>query len=814
MRFPSPIPYPVSLARPIFAVLMLLGAPHAAHGQLPKIPIPGLPQPKETKTSASEPKQNAQQISSALAEVRKRLQRLESATPEPIPTDITPTEVSERRSDLIRIAFNLERTLKVLDSSKAAEAAALEAQRRADEWKGFDQRPPYSFLFYDELRNQNDAAQSKLNSFQSTAALLERQLTTRQEQYREAEKVCQVAADKAARAKGTAEEASALWRLDAANLRLQGIATSLSYLRQGLDAQKPRTRAAEADLSLIKRQLDAVADHVVFTDDDLANANTAARTKATAAEKNLIAIAKRHSNLLAERDQLRSDIEKLRQQAAPPADKPDDSKPDPKLAAAEMKLRALNAEEEALSYAMDLLGAGLRIYADIPEALKLRRELLASPSADERQRARKQILEIQRTFQGWRAFAENEQVAVGAAIREQESVLAGLAEDSPERASAQRILTALHQKSECVTTLDELITNSSRSIDRWVDDGTDSLTRRTLSQRAGDAMAVFWSKLGKIWNFTVYSYSDTVELNGQNLTVTRGLSLGWLLGAILFFLISYRAASWISRRIQRTVIQQGWAGEAQARTLRRWGMVATGALLALFTLHLLKIPLTAFAFLGGALALGFGFGTQTIFKNLISGIIVLAERKIKVGDILDVDGIIGRVSSVDTRSSTLRGFDGVETLIPNSILLENRVTNWTHTNAKLRRLVKVGVAYGSPLPRVAEILADCAKRHGLILSDPAPLVLFEDFGPDSLLFGLYFWVELKENTNANLIASDLRFMIDKRLADAGISIAFPQRDVHLSASAPLEVRMAPPAVERPPEAPADGKPLEAPATDP
>jgi potassium efflux system protein len=795
---------PAKAIRFLLTTLALALVPIILPAQIPGLPLTKPSAPPEAKPAPANPKSAIQQVTAALAEARTRLQRLDSATPETLPADISPTEVSERRSNLIRIAFNLERTLKGLESADADAVTAKEAKRRSAEWRGFDKPPPYSFLFFDELRNQRDAALAKLHSYQATVTLLERQVASLQEQYRDAEKSTQIAADKAARAKGTSGESSALWRLDASNLLLQATGTSLSYYQQSISSHQPRITAAEADLALVEHQLQAVDKHVVFTDEDLATATTSARGKATAAEKELVKLAKRHANILAERDQLRSDIDKLRQEKDAAAAPPEGAKPDPKLVAAEAKLRAVNAEEEALSYAMDLLGASLRIYADVPEALKLRRELLSSPSADERARARKQLMEIQRTVRGWQAFSENEHAAVAAAIREQESRITGMVADSPERTSAQRVLAALHQKNECVNLLDELITNCGRSIDRWVNDDAESLQKRSAGQRTGDAISAFWGAVARVWNFSVYSYSDTVEVNGQSVTVKRGLSLGWLLGAVLFFLLSYRGASWVSRRIQATVIQRGWAGEAQTRTLRRWTMVAVGALLALFTLHLLKIPLTAFAFLGGALAIGFGFGTQTIFKNLISGIIVLAERKIKVGDILDVDGVIGKVSSVDTRSSTLRGFDGVETLIPNSLLLENRVTNWTHSNARMRRVVKVGVAYGSPLQKVAEILADCAKRHGLILPDPAPLVLLEDFGADSLMFGVYFWVELKESTNANQIASDLRFMIDKRFAEAGIVIAFPQRDIHLNTSNPLEVRMAPAMPEPLSEPPAAG----------
>jgi small-conductance mechanosensitive channel len=235
---------------------------------------------------------------------------------------------------------------------------------------------------------------------------------------------------------------------------------------------------------------------------------------------------------------------------------------------------------------------------------------------------------------------------------------------------------------------------------------------------------------------------------------------------------------------------------AQARVLRRWMMLLTGFVLAVITLNLARIPLTVFAFMGGALAIGIGFGTQTLLRNFISGIIVLFERKVRVGDIVDVDGIQGVVTAVDIRSTTVRQFDGIETMVPNSLLLEQKVTNWTGESPTMRRVVKVGVAYGSPTRQVADIMKAAADEHGLVLKEPAPYVIFEDFGDNALVFALYFWVDLAKS-NGMQVQSDLRFMLERRFADAAISIAFPQRDIHLDAARPLQVevvgRAVPPA---------------------
>ena len=168
---------------------------------------------------------------------------------------------------------------------------------------------------------------------------------------------------------------------------------------------------------------------------------------------------------------------------------------------------------------------------------------------------------------------------------------------------------------------------------------------------------------------------------------------------------------------------------------------------------------------------------------------VLVERKVRVGDMIDVDGIIGRVVEVNARSSVLRGASDVETVIPNSVFLENRFTNWTLTDNKIRRAVRVGVAYGSSPRRVMEAVAEEAGRHGLVCKNPEPMVIFEDFGDSALMFCLYYWFDLHCGASALVVDSDLRIMIEKRLSEMEVNIPFPQRDLHL-VSGPLEVRMA------------------------
>ena len=216
-------------------------------------------------------------------------------------------------------------------------------------------------------------------------------------------------------------------------------------------------------------------------------------------------------------------------------------------------------------------------------------------------------------------------------------------------------------------------------------------------------------------------------------------------------------------------------------------MIVVGVFLAIGTLSLLKIPITVFAFFGGALAIGLGFGSQTLIKNFICGIIVLFERKIRVGDIVDVGGLAGSVTEINTRSSVLRSGDGKETLIPNSYFLENRVTNLTLSNRRVRRTLSVGVAYGSQPQNVTAALKECVERHGLVLKDPAPVVTLDDFGDTALVFVIYFWTEFNDKTNGDVVASDIRFMIEKHFGELGIKFAAAERDILVRMAQPLQM---------------------------
>jgi small-conductance mechanosensitive channel len=267
----------------------------------------------------------------------------------------------------------------------------------------------------------------------------------------------------------------------------------------------------------------------------------------------------------------------------------------------------------------------------------------------------------------------------------------------------------------------------------------------------------------------------TIELftyNGQDYTIGRLLLILLLLLLALFLFKK-------SNRLLASRLEKSEIPPDMALLIQRIYVIIALIVLFIVILDLLQVPLSAFAFVSGAIAIGVGFGAQNIINNFISGWILMWERPIRIGDFLEIDGAKGTVETINTRSTRIRRTDGVHMLIPNSQLLENTVINWTLIDRLTRCMVRVGVAYGSPVKKVSELIYQAVNEHVDTLDDPKPLVIFEDFGDNALIFDAYFWVDAQAERDQRVVKSDIRFKIDELFNEAGIVIAFPQRDIHL-----------------------------------
>lgn len=209
------------------------------------------------------------------------------------------------------------------------------------------------------------------------------------------------------------------------------------------------------------------------------------------------------------------------------------------------------------------------------------------------------------------------------------------------------------------------------------------------------------------------------------------------------------------------------------------------------SLDVLHIPITAFAFLGGTLAVGLGFGAKDIISNFISGFILMAERPIKIGDVVEVEEEIGKVEAIGIRSTRIHTENNVHIIIPNSDFLSKKIINWTLQDNMVLTPIAVGVAYGTDTQRATRIMISAARGAEGVLPEPAPFVLFWDIADSSLVFQVYFAAVVHNKMERWTMESRVRYAVVDALTEAGIVIAFPQRDIHVDAAKPIPVRIAP-----------------------
>ena len=190
------------------------------------------------------------------------------------------------------------------------------------------------------------------------------------------------------------------------------------------------------------------------------------------------------------------------------------------------------------------------------------------------------------------------------------------------------------------------------------------------------------------------------------------------------------------------------------------------------------INLGALTVFAGAVGIGIGFGLQNIASNFISGLVILAERPIAIGDRIEVAGITGQVQQIRARSTVIVTNDNIAMIVPNSKFIDSPVTNWTYGDPRVRFRIPVGVAYGSDVSKVREALIAAGRSNPKVLDDPAPSVFLKQFGESSIDFDLVVWSTEMSNRPARF-KSDLNFAIEEKLREAGIEIPFPQRDLHI-----------------------------------
>lgn len=267
-----------------------------------------------------------------------------------------------------------------------------------------------------------------------------------------------------------------------------------------------------------------------------------------------------------------------------------------------------------------------------------------------------------------------------------------------------------------------------------------------------------------------------IRLGDQTITVlTIAKILLWIVGIIVLNVVFQRMI------LRRVLKYTGLALGLQFAIAKIFGytVVVLGFYVALVANG---VNLSSLAVVAGALGLGLGFGLQNIVANFVSGIVLLAERPLAVGDRIEVQGVAGTVQKISLRATTVVTNDNIAIIVPNSDLTSHPVTNWSHGGPRVRIRLSLGVAYATDPERLRALLLETAAAHRDVLAKPEPMLYFDSFGDSALNFELAVWTETMTHSPRRF-RSELNYMIERALRENGIEIPFPQRVVHVRTAA-------------------------------
>lgn len=292
-----------------------------------------------------------------------------------------------------------------------------------------------------------------------------------------------------------------------------------------------------------------------------------------------------------------------------------------------------------------------------------------------------------------------------------------------------------------------------------------------------NSLTEFTGAMGFLWKYKL------ITIAGVKLT------LGNILVALVMLLFATRLSRLMVKLINKRLILRFVEDKASQTTYQTFAYYGSLAGCVAMSLTIAGIPLTVFTVVGGALAIGVGFGSQNIVNNFISGVILLVEQPIKIGDVVELDGGTGTVISIGTRSTKIKNADNKVFIVPNSFFLEKSVLNSNYETNILRSVIDFGVAYGTDTRRVENICTDIMLNTEGIEQQPLPQIFFMDFAESTLNFQMVFYCNVDKISSPNQVKSDVRFKMDEKFRELGIEMAYPQRDVHLKVEKAINVKM-------------------------
>lgn len=732
-----------------------------------------------------------------IAKVRTKLEEAhgevgsaEAMSAAALPPGISVEDLQERQDMLRQLVSWYAGQLNGLEGLKELHRSRAQLEAEMQSWQGYTDPSVLSAEFVEQLWSELYTRTRELEAIMVKRRALATLAEESRNLLKDSEQQLRQASERAEQAQDPDEKARDIWHRDQAALRDRVNQAKVLGAEAQLSAVDETAAYVQQKLGFLQRKVRQASELSSFSQADF-DARLAQLARQRAEKVRKLAEAERRELTASENlTQARDQIQQARNRVSAAA-KPDATLA-AEIAALESAFQARDAEADTATARTGLLQMSIGMLDSEKSIWEQRYALARSRDSTRITQAVREIQSLQERVAAWKNTLFSGLDFDLTALAAQRGRLEDWKSEYGDAARGREALAAIQERIALRQSLLDQFQHNEMLLLGWSAELHQQRDTLSLMERAtslGKALAGFGIR---IWNVELFTVEDSIVVDGEKVSGKRSVTVGKIALVLLVIVIG----SWVIRRLAG-LLQRVAAAGAHGDVIRglliyRLSYLVLLVGLIILALTMVNIPLTAFAFLGGSVALAVGFGGQNLANNFISGLILMMERPIRIGDIVEIEGVRGKVVNIGARSCQIRRFDGVEILVPNSMLLEKSVTNVTLSDPRSRLTVRVGVAYGSPTRETERLIADVIQAHPHVLKDPAPRVLFEDFGDSALVFNAYFWVELREDRDSGAIVSDIRHRIDERCREAGIEIAFPQRDVHLDTSGPLKVEIAQP----------------------
>jgi potassium-dependent mechanosensitive channel len=729
---------------------------------------PNIPENKQTSTLVNHQKPWSEidpaHIELKIKDIRKKLSDVEAAENEQTAqqSGIPLSRLQERTVKLKELESVYQRLLTALKKKKTLEKEAAYFQEEAQprQQTELSKNPPYSLSFYDRIIDKLITDDHKKETAVLGVRLAEKALEDARSRLAQSRQDVRKYKEELESAEPGKHTADLKWEYALTQLELelsQAIFNLQGITKQNLSIE---VRLATQDAEATQQNLVWVSKHLHFDNTDL--------------EKQIHAINRNRDELKKQlKDQLRRQI-KVETDWLQAQERLANAGENTDIVLIKAKFEAADAGREASQRLLEQAEDMLNLFNQQEQVWK-NRYALVNGGVD------------QGKIDTWKKETDASKIKIERTMRLQESYQNSL---RPQITSLEKQLSdqgySKAVRGELENRLEALKTLESGGLEYLsMLQATLGLNQRLIDEIAHKRRQVdLWKKLtteiGKVKNF----WDLELWVIDENAVTVKKLAIALITLIIGFIFVKRIILVWIRGLLARIHMKE--TTTAAIEKLINYIIIF---LIVLFALRVVNIPLTLFTFLGGAVAIGVGFGAQNLINNFISGFIVMAEQPIKIGDLIEIEGNFAMVEEIGARCTRIRTGANVHILVPNSSFLEKNIINWTHSNKEVRVQVTVGVIYGSLVREVERILLKVADEHQRIKKAPKPFVLFNDFGDNALIFDLYFWIRMVRIMDRRIVESEIRFRIDELFREAEIVIAFPQRDIHIDSQKPLRLQI-------------------------